>query len=186
MRTINEITELVNHAADDYKQRVEAAQQEYNETMEALNQAKTAAEKAAEAGDKAAFDQAKQSEAFYSSRAEYLKKVTVSQYFTPQEHNALVQELQKASDVECAPYYQNVVEAFQKLKEALDCIKETKGRAASAAWKMRHSTGEPLTGRACAGYMAITYGIPVFLTDTCSKFAAEKERLAKLAAVKGE
>lgn len=186
MRTINEIMELVNVAAADYKERVDAAQREYNETIQAMEQAKADAEKAAETCAKSAFDQAKQAEAFSASRADYLRKVTVSPYFTPQEHNALIQELQAAASVECAPYYQHIMEAFQQIEEAMNCIKDINNRASSAAWKMRHSTGEPLTGRGCASYSVYLYGIPVFMTETCAKFAAEKERLSRLAAVKGE
>lgn len=110
MRTLDELLKVAREAEAAYKARVEAAKQEQEKTQQAIYKAQADASAAAKSGDEAAYAAAKHAEDFARERLKVLRGEQVAPYYTPEQHNAIVQEANSVYMADTKQLYKRLYE----------------------------------------------------------------------------
>lgn len=123
MRTLNELLTEARKAQSDYETRKTSAEKAYHETVAARDKAKEEIGIAAASGDREAYTKACLDEAFANERAKALWNASVSPYFTAEQHNCFVEEVNKSAMATVRPMYKRLWELLDEWIEVSEQIK---------------------------------------------------------------
>lgn len=168
MRTLDELLEVARNAEREYKATKEQASKEYQQELDLVDQAKALAQAAIAAGDEESYTKAQHDEQYHKQRANELYKHVVGPFYTPEEHNALVAEINEATASEKREQFKRLYEIRQEVNRIARNIDNINGRSNAAGYALGAS-GVP-TGMAGANYhFVINQGVPAsinrFLKD---------------------
>lgn len=142
MKPIAEYMEMAKTIKANYDKTVEEAGRKVEQLTADLAKAKNAASQALSVGDKATYTAEMQEAEFLEKSLAIEEKTVVSPYKTAAEHNAFMNECQKAVRCECAPHYQKMVELIQQLTAEYESIKSIKAKGDKIS-SLLHSCGIP-------------------------------------------
>lgn len=119
MRTLAELLNLAKQANAEHASDVNKLAQECKEAQEALNKAKEAASAAVSSGNQKEYAEAKKDEAFWNERSSLIRKKQLAPHFTPEQHNAIIDDVNAALRAENRPLYQHLWELIDEWNETI-------------------------------------------------------------------
>lgn len=145
MRSIDELLSAAKEAQRNYTQSKAKAEQERAELIQAVDQATAAASAALEAGNQEEYILQTNKAAFAAKRAETLQNRVVSPFFTLDQHNAFVAEVDSAHRAELKNVYKKLYELAEKWENAVAELRSISLKVNGTAQALR-GTGVPATG----------------------------------------
>lgn len=129
MRTLDELLTEARNAQTDYETRKTSAEKAYHEAIAARDKAKAEAQTAAASGDREAYTKACQDEAFANERAKAFWNSSISPYFTEEQHNHFIDEINQATRNATRPLFKRLWELFDEWFKVVSQIKATYNKA---------------------------------------------------------
>lgn len=164
MKTLDELLTAAAEAQKGYETQKAAAEKSYHEAVAARDKAKEEAAKAAASGDREAYTKACQDEAFANERAKALWNVSVSPYFSEEQHNHFIDEVNQATRNATRPLFKRLWELFDEWFNVVSQIKATANKANRIDLTLVRSRPTEKSGNSFQKYNRVMgFGLPSVL-----------------------
>lgn len=178
MRTLDELLTEARKAQSDYETRKTSAEKAYHEAIEARDKAKAEAQTAAASEDRETYTKACQDEAFANERAKALWNASVSPYFTAEQHNCFVDEVNKSAMATVRPMYKRLWELFDEWIAITEQIQKAAQTAHSIDIALGRSRPVERGGNTFQNYKSVwTMALPYDLVLSPAKQDVIRNRL---------
>lgn len=145
MRTLNELLTIAQEAKTQHESKGIALKEELQQAKNQLDVAKLSVEAAILTGDQAMHTDAMHNVEYYTERVKLLKTSIANPYYTKEQHNELIGEIDAALKEAVSPLYARMAEIAEEWNGIVKQLDQLNGTASAAGYALR-AAGVPSVG----------------------------------------
>ena len=162
MQTLVELLEMAKKASADHAATLAKLEQSRTEAKNEAEKANAEAAAALASGDQKSYQTAKYNENYHRERLNFLENQKVAEHFTPDQHNAIIDDVNKAAGNELRPLYTHLWELADEWDDTISKI----NAVLTETHKISRILHQMLSDKARSGRTLANYNFPMYSMST--------------------